>query len=180
MNRVLLLLLISILVIACFNERQTEQVSVTAGQFPDQESWNTEIKITRNGKLSGLVKAGHIRSFTNLKRTELSENISVDFFNQEGTHTSVLTARGGLVFDDREDMLAFGNVIVLSDSGVTLYTDTLHWYNKDQKIISRVPVKITTKDDTLFGDSLVSDPHLRNYEISNSHGSSAKSVKVTQ
>jgi len=176
----LILFLFFIGLTACFNESQTEQSSSASDIYPDQESWNAEIKITRNGKLSGLVKAGHIKSFSSQKRTELSENITVDFFKQDGQHSSVLTARGGLVFDDRDDMIAFGNVIVVSDSGVALYTDTLHWFNKEQKISSKVPVKITTQNDTLFGDNLVSDPHLRNYELTNSHGSSAKSVKVTQ
>ena len=76
-------------------------------------------------------------------------------------------------------MLAYGNVVVVSDSGVTLYTDTLKWDNKEQKIYSEIPVKITTQDhDTLYGDSFKSDPNLDNYEILNPRGKSKKSLKI--
>ncbi|MEJ2543942.1 MAG: LPS export ABC transporter periplasmic protein LptC, partial [Calditrichaceae bacterium] len=102
-----------------------------------------------------------------------------DFYNNEGKHTSVLTSEGGKVFDNNQDMLAYGNVIVISDSGMTLYTDTLKWDNKKQKIISEVPIMITTEEgDTLYGDSFISDPNLRNREIINPHGKSVKSIDI--
>jgi len=67
---------------------------------------------------------------------------------------------------------------VLSDSGMTLYTDTLRWNNKDQKIISEIPVKITTQTDTIYGDSFISDPNLENYTITNSRAISKRTLKL--
>ena len=39
--------------------------------------------------------------------------------------------------DEAKDFLvAMGNVVVVSDSGVTLYTDTLSWDNVDEKVFT--------------------------------------------
>ncbi|RMF59949.1 MAG: hypothetical protein D6748_05160, partial [Calditrichaeota bacterium] len=64
------------------------------------------------------------------------------------------------------------------DSGIVLETEELHWDNNKQKIISQVPVKITTKTDTLLGDSFISDPDLKNYTIHNARGYSRRVVPV--
>ena len=77
-------------------------------------------------------------------------------------------------------MVAIKNVIVISDNGNHLYCEELHWNNSDQKIISHVPVMITTDEDTLYGDSMISDPDLHNYEITNAHGSSQKKISLDE
>ena len=81
---------------------------------------------------------------------------------------------GDLNWTVGKDMVAYGNVVVVSDSGVTLYTDTLYWDNGNQKIISKIPVMIISENDSLYGDTFISDPSLENYEITNSHGSGAE------
>lgn len=127
----------------------------------------------------GHLKAGKIEKYSNKNITLLKDGITLDFYNEQGQHTSLLTAEGGKVFDINQDMLAYGNVVVVSDSGMTLYTDTLKWDNKKRKIISEVPIMITTDEgDTLFGDSFVSDPNLKNREIINPHGKSVKTVNI--
>ena len=38
--------------------------------------------------------------------------------------------------DEEEDFLvAIGNVVVVTDSGVTLFTDTLSWDNQKEKVL---------------------------------------------
>jgi hypothetical protein len=75
-------------------------------------------------------------------------------------------------------MVATGNVIVKSTNGTTLYTEELNWINNEGKIISNVPVKITTEGDTLYGDTFKSDPDLINYEITNARGTSDKTISI--
>jgi hypothetical protein len=75
-------------------------------------------------------------------------------------------------------MYAYKNVIVRGENGTTLYTEELFWDNKAEKIVSKVPVKITTPTDTLYGDTFRSDPDLVEYEITNAHGISDKTIQV--
>jgi LPS export ABC transporter protein LptC len=175
----ILTIFIVILMFGCITEDKESSVPNTAEEYPDQESWDATILITKEAHTIGHLKAGKIEKYSKRNITLLKENIKIDFYNNEGQHTSVLTSEGGKVFDYNQDMVAYGNVVVVSDSGMTLYTDTLKWDNKRQKIVSDVPIMITTEEgDTLYGDSFVSDPNLRNREIINPSGKSVKSIKI--
>jgi len=63
-------------------------------------------------------------------------------------------------------MRAMKNVVVVSDSGVTLYTDTLVWDSKEELIYTEVNVMLTTEEgDTLYGIGFESDIALENWRI---------------
>lgn len=163
----------------CSSQGQEEQESDSVIEYPDQESWNATIRITKDGRTVGLLKAGHIQKFNEKKITLLKEGLVVDFFNAQGEHTSVLNSVGGTVYDDRQDMIAYENVVVVSDSGLQLFSDTLRWDNKNQKIYSDIPVRIVSDEaDTLYGDRFTSNPDLSNYEIVNPRGISTKSLRI--
>lgn len=166
----ILSLLIFFTVLSCYQKESDTVDSNTTMDYPDQESWDATLTITNDGRKVGVVKASHYEKFSKKNKTYISEGLQADFFNEKGQHTSVLTSDGGEVNDVKQDMVAYGHVKVVSDSGVTLYSDTLHWDNAHQKIISKIPVMIVSKDDTLYGDTFISDPTLENYEITNSHG----------
>jgi LPS export ABC transporter protein LptC len=176
---ILLLVIItfSFLNINC-TEFETEKETSPVEDYPDQESWGNNIYFQRDGKRLAVLTAGYIAKFLKKKYTILKEGVQVDFYGENGELKSVLTSKDGKVFDDRSDMVATGDVVVKSTNGTTLYTEELHWINKDGKIISELPVKITTERDTLYGDTFKSDPDLINYEITNAHGISDKTISI--
>ncbi len=146
--------------------------------FPDQESWKSTITITREGKRIAEVWAGYIAVYNNSHKAILKDSIHVDFYDREGRHNSTLTADSGVVYRNTNNLVAMGHVVVISDSGVVLQTEQLRWDNKRQKIISEVPVRFTTRQDTLIGDAFISDPDLKNYEITNARGYSRRKVPL--
>jgi LPS export ABC transporter protein LptC len=169
------LFLLSIFVlISCFQKESETRETNSVVEYPDQESWDATLTITNDGKKVGVVQASHYKKYSKKNLTYISEGLKVDFYNEQGSHTSVLTSEGGEVNDIKQDMVAYGNVVVVSDSGVTLYTDTLYWDNQNQKILSKIPVMIISESDTLYGDTFISDPSLENYEITNSRGTGAE------
>ncbi len=171
--------IILVFIFNCTQQEERKQAVRTPVEYPDQESWDATIKITKEGRISGLVQAGYIRKYSGKQKTFLSDSIQIDFYNQQGQHNSVLYALGGEVNDKVQNMIAYGNVVVVSDSGITLYTDTLRWDNKRQKIISDIPIIITTSEgDTLYGDSFISNPDLTDYEITNPRGKSTKKISI--
>ncbi len=177
--RFILIIFIILMIYGCVTEEKESSVPNATEDYPDQESWDATILITKEAHTIGHLKAGKIEKYSKKNITLLKEHIKIDFYNNEGQHTSVLSSEGGKVFDYSQDMLAYGNVVVVSDSGMTLYTDTLKWDHKRQKIVSDVPIMIATEEgDTLYGDSFVSDPNLRNREIINPRGKSLKSIKI--
>jgi LPS export ABC transporter protein LptC len=177
--KTLFFLFLTLLLIACSSEQPADNIPAITQEFPDQESWNTTMVITREGKTIGHLRSGHIRKYVKKNYTLLSDSLQVDFYNEKGEHTSVLRSQGGKVIDNSQDMLAYGHVVVVSDSGITLYSDTLNWDNKNQKIYSEIPVRlIRAGTDTLYGDRFISDRHLSNYEVINPHGKSAKMIRL--
>lgn len=165
---------------ACSDFNETESSDADATEYPDSESWNAEMSFTKEGMRKAVLHAGYVAKYSKQQITELKDNIRVDFYDDDGNLKSYLTAREGKVFDNTKDMVAIGNVIVISQNGTHLYTEELHWENKSENIRSNVPVKITTKKDTLYGDTFKSDPDLINYEITNTRGTSDNIISIKE
>lgn len=145
--------------------------------LPDQEGFRTTIILTREGKKVALVWANRVQTFEKKKETHLKDSISVDFYNDKGQHRSLLTAKEGIVYNMTYDMMAIGNVKVLSDSGWVLLTERLRWDNQNQKVISDTSCVFITDKDTLYGDYFESDPNLTQYVIKNTRGVSRRKVQ---
>ncbi len=169
-----------VLLAACSSD-EGKQALQSETDYPDQESWQATVLITKEARTVGKLQAGHVQKFSKKGITLLGDSLTVDFFNPDGGHTSVLYAQGGKVFDVRQDMIAYGKVKVVSDSGLTLFTDTLRWDNKAQKIISdRAMMIVSDEGDTLFGDYFKSNPAMTDYEITNPRGKSSKRLQMTK
>ena len=138
---------------------------VSGSAFPSQESWNTTVRFTDSGTVKAILKAGHIADYEATKQTLLDSGVHVDFFDEHGVHSSVLTSRTGKVDENTNNLEADGNVVVVSDSGVVVETEKLFWDNRRQLIHSDEFVKITSPKETLQGHGFESDQSLKNYKI---------------
>jgi len=163
----LVLFSLSVVLTSCSEERARPAISTIAvGQdIPTQESWNATITFTDSGKVTAVLRAGHIASFTARRYTLLDSNIVVDFFDQYEKHTSVLTALRGRVNDVTHDFEAHDHVVVVSDSGTTLRTEELYWNNTTQKINTPAFVEIISPTEHIFGHGFESDQSLKHYAI---------------
>jgi LPS export ABC transporter protein LptC len=155
-------------------DRSAYEVSVadTTKEYPEQEIWESTIVLSRDGMVTSRIQAGHIARYKEKSETWLDSGVVVDFYGNDGRHTSRLTAERGLVEGDQDqsDMQAWGNVVVVSDSGQTLETEAIRWDHARDQIVSDTFVTITTELDTLYGFGLVSDGQLENWEITKPTG----------
>jgi Protein of unknown function (DUF1239). len=138
---------------------------VSSATLPTQESWNTTITFTDSGIVKAILKAGHLSAFEASKQTMLDNGVHLDFFDEVGNHSSVLTSLTGKVDESTNNLEAIGNVVVVSDSGVVVETDKLFWDNARQLIHSNDFVKITSPKEKLQGHGFESDQNLKNYKI---------------
>jgi LPS export ABC transporter protein LptC len=164
-----ILLIIAVIISACSEEKVKPSIdtSIKGAELPSQESWNSTVFFTDSGKTKAVLKAGHLRVFENSKETLLDSNITVDFYNEQDSISTVLTAKRGKVNDATNDLYAFDSVVVVSDSGTTLKTDELMWRNKDRKIVSDKFVTILSSKEKIQGFGFESDQSLKNYVIYN-------------
>ena len=160
----------SLLIYGCSKETPNEELSKGI-DFPDQESWGVTIILTDSSIERARVKSGHLEKYNQKQHILLDENVEIDFFDKKQKHVAVLNSYKAEVDQKTNNMKAVGNVIAISDSGITLYTDTLYWDAKNEKMSTENSVMITTLEkDTLHGVGFESDSDLENWKILNPSG----------
>lgn len=170
------------LALVCLGCRSQEQQTVTPPNYegPDQEGWNSRITVTSNGRTTAVVQYAHMEKFSKRRETKFDGGIVVDFYNTAGQHTSNLVSERGVLYEDTNDVEALGNVVVKSDSGMTVWTQRLRWENARQKIVSNDFVTIATaENDTLHGQGFIADQNLKVWSIRRPSGVSQKKIDLT-
>lgn len=165
MNRALALVLIALAAMGCEEKIKPAVVPIDQSEIPSQESWRSTVVFSDSAKTKAILWAGHIAVYSLRRTTFLSDSIHVDFYNEEEQHTSLLTARRGKVNDQTQDLEAYDNVVVISDSGTVLKTDSLFWNNADRKIHTDAFVDISSPTEHIMGQGMISDQGLKHYRI---------------
>ena len=133
---------------------------------PDAESWDAVITLTNKGAKRGVIRSGHLEKYNDNEFILLDQNVDEDFFNEEEVFTTNLKSLVAEIDEEEDFLVAIGNVVVVTDSGVTLFTDTLSWDNQKEKVFtSDSVIFITEKKDTLYGIGFESDIELNNWKI---------------
>jgi len=166
--RILLFALILLMLTSCSDQKVKPSInpSLNLEELPAQESWDATVFFSDSGKTTAILKAGHLRMFSEKRETLLDKGIKVDFYNEEEIKTTTLTAERGRVDDATRDLYAMDSVVVESDS-TTIQTDELKWRNSDKKIVSDKFVTIISPKEKIQGYGFESDQHLQNYVIYN-------------
>lgn len=91
----------------------------------------------------------------------------VEFFDELGNLQSTLTADSGQYFDTSHDMLAYGDVIVVTVDGDRLETDSLRYLNEEDKIVNDCFNRLTRAEDqvVITGYGLECDHNLSSVDI---------------
>ena len=151
--------------LGCEEKIRPSVVPIDEKDIPSQESWNSTVTFTDSGRVKAILWSGHIASYSPKQFTLLSDSVHVDFFDTGEHHTSLLTSQRGKVDDRTQDFAAYDNVIVVSDSGTTLKTDSLFWDNATRKIRTEAFVDIVSPTEHIMGHGMISDQGLKNYTI---------------
>lgn len=165
MKRPVIVLLCGLALAGCEEKVKPTIVPVASKELPSQESWNSTVVFSDSAQLKAVLWSGHISAFASRQVTELADSIHVDFYNEQEQHTSLLTARRGVVHDATRDLEAYENVVVTSDSGTVLRTERLFWNNLTRKIHTDAFVDIKSPTEHIMGHGMESDQGLKNYRI---------------
>ena len=149
---------------ACHSTSHKEGES-SSEEFMESVIWNPFIILTQEE--NKLVEAKSEKLYK--KRNDaalLVGNVMIDFYNDEGNHTSILYSDSARINEYSNDLNANGNVYVVSDSGYTLTTRKIVWDNSYKMIVAEDSVMFTTtKGDTLHGVGFESDMDLEQWKI---------------
>lgn len=162
-NLFIAILVLGVTFVGCSQPDQGEE-STSERNRPTQESWDSEIYITHLGERNAVIHAGHLAQYEKNNTVILNQAVKADFF-KENKHVSTMYADSAIVFQNNNVMRAYRNVVVESDSGITLYTEQLQYTQQTEKITSDTLVTLTTETDTLHGIGFESDTQLKEWKI---------------
>jgi LPS export ABC transporter protein LptC len=179
MNIILISLLGLFALSSCQKKQDAAIADIDQTEYPDQEGWKSTVTSSKSGIVGAIIEYGHMRRFKKRNVVEFDSGIVVDFYNEQGVHTSNLTSNRGRLDEATNNIEAFGNVIVVSDTGITLKTERLKWDNSIEKIISNNFVTIVTAEkDTFYGNGFESDQNLENWHITGFSGKASKGLDL--
>lgn len=172
------LVLILMLIIAASCDKESLENVPSRDGMPDQESWGVNIILTDQGIIRAKVSSGHLEKYNEKNFIMLDSSVIVDFYDHKEQHTSVLYSEKAEVDQQSNDMKAIGNVVAVSDSGITLFSDNLIWDSKSERLHTKEQIMITTPEaDTLYGVGFESDSDLKNWKIINPSGVTGRGLK---
>lgn len=164
---------------SCQKKQENVVTDMEQTEYPDQEGWNSKVISSKNGMVGAVIKYEHMQRFKKRKIVEFDGGVVVDFFNEQGVHNSNLISEKGRLDEATNNIEAFGNVVVVSDTGITLKTERLRWDNSIEKIVSNDFVTIVTADqDTFYGNGFESDQNLENWHITSFSGKTSRGLDL--
>jgi LPS export ABC transporter protein LptC len=168
MKKLIVPLLLLLMLSFCSEEKIEPQSdnSADVAEMPSQESWNSEVTFTDEGKIQAVLFSDHLEMY-DTKKVTLLQKIKINFYGRDQKISSMLTAKRGRVNDLTKDMYAIDSVVAVNDSGTVLRTEELMWRNKDKKIVTDKFVTINSPKENIQGYGFESDEHLNNYVIHN-------------
>lgn len=167
--RILIFALSLAFLYCCSEEEQLPQKAVESKEIIQPEIVGNQVTVTfvDSSHTKAVLKADRARVFSEHKKTYLDGNVKTDFFSAKTKERiSWLSSDSAEIDDSSKDMLAKGNVVLVSDSNKTrLETSILFWDNKTQKLYSTEFVKIKSPQESISGWGFESDINLNNYRI---------------
>jgi LPS export ABC transporter protein LptC len=155
-------ILVLLLGTAC--SRDESSAPAPAAEVPDQIIENSTITFSEEGVRTAAIFAEYVEVYER-KDLKKAKKLVVDFYDQEGTHTSVLEADSGVIQERQQKFEALGNVVVTTEKGIKLLTQSLRWNPKTSKIVTDDFVTITKGEDVITGYGLEADEELKDLVI---------------
>ncbi len=132
----------------------------------DQLSTNVEIALTKKGNITAKIKSEILKKNNESLQLELYDNVNVNLFDENFQKKSLIKSQSAIVNEKENRIKAYGSVVVISNDGKLLMTDSLTWDNNSDKIYTDANLEFVTSDtDTLYGTGFTSNIDLTDWNI---------------
>ena len=162
-------LLFFFILIGCSKSYQTD---APVEDIHNQLSTDVEITLTEKGNIKAFIKSRLLERNNENLELKLTDNVNVDLYDDNYKHTSLITSNYAFVSEKENRIDALGDVVVAADNGQELWTDSLLWDNKADKIFTDATLTfISENSDTLYGMGFESNIDLTDWKITKPRGS---------
>lgn len=154
------------IVCSCKNDIKDINALTTNIKEPIRTGKNVELIYSEKGNTKIKIKAPEMAEFEGKENyLEMIKGVEVMFYDSNQVVTTTLTSNYAINKIDKNIMEAKNDVVVVNEKGEKLNTEHLVWLQDSAKIYTNEFVKITTADEILMGDGLVSNEDFTKYKI---------------
>lgn len=150
-------------------QNEMEKVKALSGmdEIPVRTSYGVEMTYVDSGKKDMKLFAEKMDHFEGRDgaRIEFSNGFHVLFFRSEDSVASELEAQDGILYENKDRMIARNDVVVRNAQGERLNTEKLIWDRDSGKVFTNKFVKITRPNGVIHGNGLVAEEDLSSYKI---------------
>lgn len=134
--------------------------------MPTQIAKGVEVMYSTKGAVVFQLNTPLLNQYmTEKEYNEMPEGVEVKIFDSLMQVTTKLTANYAIDSTYANKMEAMYDVVVINEKGEKLNTEHLVWDKTTEQITSDVFVKITTADQVLMGEGLISNQDFSEYRI---------------
>jgi LPS export ABC transporter protein LptC len=161
---VLAFALAAVLALGACEGKEAPNVASEETSGAQREIRGFELTETHEGRRSWVLHAETAWRFANLDEVKL-KNPKLEFYDDQGRVSSVLTARNGTVDEKSGNMTAREAVHLVTTDGDTLETVEMNYSRDDDRITGPGPVRIRKPDRVLTGVGFEAKPDLSEYQV---------------
>ena len=156
---------------SCETDIPTINQILSGKNTPSETGKEVEIVYSDSGIVKMKLMAVQLDRFAGEKTyIEMPKGVKMFFYDDSLQVTSQLKADYGIRYDNEGRMEAKRHVVVVNVKGDTLNTEHLIWDETKARVYTKAFVRITTKDEVLFGDGLESNEDFTKYKITHLTG----------
>ncbi len=144
----------------CSKHQPPKSEQAVTGDFPTSRAKNTVTIFTTAGVKTTEIFSDSVINFAEQDSTQAYQ-LRVNFYDNNGEWTSLLTADSGVIRERTEHLEVFGRVEIITRDSVRLETEQLAWVPDRAKIVTSSFVTITRDGDIIRGWGMESDPDLK-------------------
>jgi LPS export ABC transporter protein LptC len=167
--RWLILLVFPLLLSSCVSDIKKINEIASQKEIGDENGSNVEVNVMEEGYVRVKIQAPEtLRHMNGENKTEFNKGVKAFTYNPQHKVESWLTAKNAVLQEQQDQVIWMkvkNDVIVVNSKGEKLNTEELTWDAKAKKISSDAFVKITTKDEIIFGNGFVSNEDFSEYTI---------------
>lgn len=162
---------IAFFLVACENDIEKVKLLGTHEQSPVESGKNIKIIYSDSAKVEVEITAPIMNHYsTENPYLEMPKGLKAVFYDGALNVKSRLSADYGIRYEHEQKMEARKNVVVVNEKGEQLNTEHLVWDERKEKLLSDEFVKITRKDEIIYGTGFEANQDFSRYKIFNITG----------
>jgi len=171
MIRICLIVFSLVAIYSCNDDAKIKQV-VLKPSFATETGEGVTLTYTDSGRVKAKIKTPLMQHFSLSPKpyTLMPKGVEGTFYDNKANIGSYAFADIGIYYEKEKYLVMKQNVKLINVKGDTLSTEYLVWDEAKEKIYTDKFVKITTPEQLIYGDGLVSNQDFTEYRITNVKG----------